>query len=39
MKVLPDKQTYLEYIQSLQNTICMNYRNMTEAELTVEEKV
>ncbi|XP_026027585.1 dynein heavy chain domain-containing protein 1 isoform X2 [Astatotilapia calliptera] len=39
VKVLPDKQKYLEYIQSLQNTICMNYRNMTEAELTVEEKM
>lgn len=39
VKVLPDKQKHLEYIQSLQNTICMNYRNMTEAELTVEEKV
>nr|XP_012771268.1 dynein heavy chain domain-containing protein 1 [Maylandia zebra] len=39
VKVLPDKQKHLEYIQSLQNTICMNYRNMTEAELTVEEKM
>ncbi|XP_044043043.1 dynein heavy chain domain-containing protein 1 isoform X2 [Siniperca chuatsi] len=39
VKMLTDKQKCLEYIHSLQNTICMNYRKMTEQEVTLEEKM
>lgn len=34
-----DMQKRLEYVHSLQNTVRMNYRQMTEQELTLEEKV
>lgn len=37
--MLADTQKRLEYIHSLQETICMNYRKMTEQEVTLEEKV
>nr|XP_020441880.1 dynein heavy chain domain-containing protein 1-like [Monopterus albus] len=39
MKMLADMQKQLEYIHSLQNTICINYRKMTEQELALEEKM
>lgn len=39
MRLLSDMQKRLEYIHSLQDTICTNYRKMTEQELTLEEKV
>lgn len=39
VKRLSDTQERLEYIHSLQDTICMNYREMTEQEVTLEEKV
>ncbi|XP_030593777.1 dynein heavy chain domain-containing protein 1 isoform X2 [Archocentrus centrarchus] len=39
LKVLPDLQKRLEYIHSLQNTICMNCRAMTQDEVTLEEKM
>lgn len=34
-----DTQKRLEYIHSLQESICMKYRKMTEQEVTFEEKV
>lgn len=37
--MLADMQERLEYIHSLQNTVCMNYREMTEQELTLKDKV
>ena len=37
--MLADTQKRLEYIHSLQDIICMNYRKMTEQELTLEQKV
>lgn len=39
VKMLADTQKRLEYIHSLQETICLNYRKMTEQEMTLEEKV
>ncbi len=37
--MLADMHKRLEYIHSLQDTICMDYRKMTEQEVTLEEKV
>ncbi|XP_031144859.1 dynein heavy chain domain-containing protein 1 [Sander lucioperca] len=39
VKLLADTQKRLEYIHSLQDIICMNYRKMTEQELTLEQKM
>lgn len=39
MKILADTQKRMEYIHSLQDTICMNYRKMTQQEETLEDKV
>ncbi|XP_018537954.1 dynein heavy chain domain-containing protein 1 [Lates calcarifer] len=39
VKMLADMQERLEYIHSLQNTVCMNYREMTEQELTLKDKM
>ncbi|XP_070683759.1 dynein heavy chain domain-containing protein 1 [Pempheris klunzingeri] len=39
VKMLAEAQKRLEYIHSLQDTISMNYRNMTEQEVTLEEKI
>ncbi|XP_069545473.1 dynein heavy chain domain-containing protein 1 [Brachyistius frenatus] len=39
VKTLADTQKRLEYILSLRDTICINYRKMTEDELTLEEKM
>ncbi|XP_056223855.1 dynein heavy chain domain-containing protein 1 [Seriola aureovittata] len=39
VKTLADTQKRLEYIHSLQNTVCMNYRLMNEQELTLEKKM
>jgi len=39
VKMLADMQKRLVYSLSLHDTICMNYRRMTEQELTLEEKV
>ncbi|XP_035515196.1 dynein heavy chain domain-containing protein 1-like [Morone saxatilis] len=39
VKMLADIQKRLEYIHSLQDTLCMNYRKMTEQEVTLEEKM
>lgn len=38
-KMLADLQKRFEYIQSLQDTICMNYRNLSEHEVAVKVKV
>ncbi|XP_071386131.1 dynein heavy chain domain-containing protein 1 [Centroberyx affinis] len=38
-KMLADTQQRLEYIHSLQDTICINYRKMTEQEVTLEEQM
>lgn len=37
--MLPDRQKCLESIHSLQNVVCTNYRELTEQEVTLEEKV
>lgn len=39
MKMFADVQERVEYIHSLQDTICSNYRKMTEQEVTLKEKV
>lgn len=39
MKMFADVQERVEYILSLQDTICSNYRKMTELEVTLKEKV
>ncbi|XP_034083294.1 dynein heavy chain domain-containing protein 1-like, partial [Gymnodraco acuticeps] len=39
VKMCPDMQRRLEYIHSLQETLCKNYRKMTEQEETVKEKM
>lgn len=39
MKMFADMQKRLEYIQSLEDTVCMNYRTMTEQEVSLREKV
>lgn len=39
VKMFADVQKRLEYIHSLQDTICSNYRKMTEQEVTLKEKV
>lgn len=39
MKMFADVQKRVEYIRSLQDTICSNYRKMTEQEVTLKEKV
>ncbi|XP_059188998.1 dynein heavy chain domain-containing protein 1 isoform X2 [Centropristis striata] len=39
VKMLADTQQRLEYIHSLQDTICINYRKMTEQELALEKKM
>lgn len=39
MKMFADVQKRVEYIRSLQDTICSNYRKMTELEVTLKEKV
>ncbi|XP_032390213.1 dynein heavy chain domain-containing protein 1 [Etheostoma spectabile] len=39
VKMLADTQKRLEYIHSLQDIICINYRKMTEEELTLEQKM
>ncbi|XP_072240771.1 dynein heavy chain domain-containing protein 1 [Leuresthes tenuis] len=39
VKVLADMQKRLAYSLSLHDTICTNYRRMTEQELTLEEKM
>lgn len=39
MEILTDTQGRWEYIHSLQETIYMNYRKMTEQEVTLEETV
>lgn len=38
-KMLADSQKRFEYIQSLQDTVCMNYRNLSEHEVAVKVKV
>lgn len=38
-KMLADSQKRFEYIQSLQDTVCTNYRNLSERELAVKVKV
>ncbi|KAM7009685.1 LOW QUALITY PROTEIN: dynein heavy chain domain-containing protein 1 [Tautogolabrus adspersus] len=38
VKMLADTQKRLEYIHSLQDTVCMNFRKMTEQEVTLKEK-
>lgn len=37
--MVADIEKRLEYIHSLQETVCMNYRKMTEEEVILEEKV
>lgn len=37
--MLADAEKRLEYIHSLQDTIYMNFRKMTEQEMTLEKKV
>ncbi|XP_037619572.1 dynein heavy chain domain-containing protein 1 isoform X1 [Sebastes umbrosus] len=39
VKMLADMQKHLEYIHSLQETLCMNYRKMTEQEVALEKKM
>ena len=39
VKRLADTQKRVEYIHSLRDMICMNFREMTEQEVTLEEKV
>ncbi|KAM4583530.1 dynein heavy chain domain-containing protein 1 [Odontesthes bonariensis] len=39
VKMLADMQKRLAYSLSLHDTICMNYRRMTQQELTLEEKM
>ncbi|XP_036951826.1 dynein heavy chain domain-containing protein 1-like isoform X4 [Acanthopagrus latus] len=39
VKMFADVQKRLEYIDSLQDTICSNYRKMTEQEVTLKEKM
>ncbi|XP_045902961.1 dynein heavy chain domain-containing protein 1 isoform X2 [Micropterus dolomieu] len=39
VKILADTQKRMEYIHSLQDTICMNYRKMTQQEETLEDKM
>lgn len=39
MKMFANVQERVEYILSLQDTICSNYRKMTEQEVTLKEKV
>ncbi|KAL7403667.1 hypothetical protein ABVT39_003475 [Epinephelus coioides] len=39
VKMLADMKKRVEYIHSLQDTISMNYRMMTEQEVTLEEKM
>ncbi|XP_071359544.1 dynein heavy chain domain-containing protein 1 isoform X2 [Trachinotus anak] len=39
VKMLADTQKRLEYVHSLQNTVCMNYRQMNEGELILEKKM
>ncbi|XP_040891858.1 dynein heavy chain domain-containing protein 1 [Toxotes jaculatrix] len=38
-KMLTEMQEQLEYIHSLQHTVCMNFRKLTVQELTLEEKM
>lgn len=38
-KMLADSQKRFEYIQSLQDTVCMNYRDLSEHEVAVKVKV
>lgn len=38
-KMLADSRKRFEYIQSLQDTVCMNYRNLSEHEVAVKVKV
>ncbi|XP_029900968.1 dynein heavy chain domain-containing protein 1 [Myripristis murdjan] len=38
-KILADTQHHLEYVRSLRHTICINYRSMTEQEVTLEEQM
>ncbi len=37
--MLSDMQKRLEYVQSLQDTVCSNYRKMTEDEMSMKDKV
>ncbi|KAM4612293.1 dynein heavy chain domain-containing protein 1 [Polymixia lowei] len=37
-KTSADMQQHLEYVRSLQDTICTNYRNMSEQEVTLKEQ-
>ncbi|XP_076585176.1 dynein heavy chain domain-containing protein 1 [Chaetodon auriga] len=39
VKMLADTQKRLEYIQSLQDTLCIYYGKMTEQDVTLEEKM
>lgn len=39
LEMVPDMQTRLEYIHSLQDVVCRYYREMTEQEQIVEDKV
>ena len=39
VKMFANVQKRLEYSHSLQDTICSNYRKMTEQEVTLKEKV
>ncbi|XP_074546665.1 dynein heavy chain domain-containing protein 1 [Halichoeres trimaculatus] len=39
VRMLPDRQKCLESIHSLQNVVCMNYRELTEQEVALEKKV
>ncbi|XP_026158699.1 dynein heavy chain domain-containing protein 1 isoform X2 [Mastacembelus armatus] len=39
VKMFEDTQKQLDYIHSLQNIVCINYRTMTEQELALEEKM
>ncbi|XP_065818747.1 dynein heavy chain domain-containing protein 1-like [Labrus bergylta] len=39
VKMLADTQKRMEYIHSLQDTVCMNFRKMTDQEVTLEEKM
>lgn len=38
-KMLADSQKHFEYIQSLQDTVCMNYRKLSEHEVAAKVKV
>ncbi|KAM9314087.1 dynein heavy chain domain-containing protein 1 [Pholidichthys leucotaenia] len=39
LKQLPDRYKHLEYIHSLQKTVCVNYRMVTEQEVVLDQKM